>query len=839
MNKQSQISFSSPPPVAISGAGCLSAAGRNLEDNLASMLRGQRNLTPTPPFDVDHPCSYPVFAVPDTWLESTLKTSNSAADRCFILALTAAAEALATAGLTTPDSRTPMRIGICLGTVVGTSLEEESFYLQYFHGKCPEPEPATRFLAHPPARRLRTELGLDGPCMTVTTACTSGASAIAQAAAWITNGVCDAVLAGGTEKLSRVSLNGFVSLMIADRRSCRPFDQHRAGLNLGEGAGMLLLESAQSISRRNGEPIGWLLGAGNGCDAYHLSRPESGGSGLRRAISLAVKQAGIKPEEIAFINAHGTGTLDNDRVEGLVFQEIFPSIPFLSTKCYTGHTLGAAGAIEAALTLACLNQEIIPGTPEFSEADSETGAVPNLENRQLRASTALSTSLAYGGNNLALLLAGVEKNREIQDKLDSSPAGHIITWRNQPKSEALHSKSGAESANVPEEKQTSAGMFEKKRSSETPETILLRGVGTAGGFGCGAEALRQALKDTPAAKQTVNIRTPTGEVRRPAFLCDTKPLSDYVSKKELRRVDHFSRMTTLGIALALEDAGLYDYDRRRIGAILCTGLGSNQSTFSFIDSYLRHGDTGASPLLFSASGNSGALANASILLGLTGPSLTVCQPENGASVGLLTAIQWLRLRLADIVVVGAVEEYFPLRGYVLEKLGLLADHETIQPFDFTRDTAIVAEGAAFLALTRAEKLTTRPPIAELEADLRDPRNAPHEWPEMQPILIGADGNSCRSAPYAEMVKTQPGADWRSFTSFFGSMPASLPMHLAIAALTLDRRETLPMHPCTLPDNKKHITPQNTVPQAIHCLEAGKSGDNSLFSLALANSERLQ
>ncbi len=540
MNTECKQPSSFQASIPIAGAGCISAAGKNLSDNLVSMLRAERNPVTAPLIVPAHPVSCPLFAVPDQWLKSAVEQIPQPEERCLILALTAALEALTASGLATPEARSSMRIGICLGTVVGAALEEESFYRQYHSGGCPEPEPVTRFLANPPAGRLRRLLGLSGPCITVTTACTSGAAAVAQAAEWIRNGVCDAVLAGGTEKISRLSLNGFSSLMIADRSLCRPFDRERAGMNLGEGAGMLLLESSASVARRQVDPCGWLLGWGNACDAYHLSRPEPNGDSLRKAVNTALFRAGIGKDEIAFINAHGTGTPDNDRVEGAIFRQDFPRTPFLSTKYYTGHTLGAAGAVEAALTLACLNQGIIPGTPEFSGPDPEIGNVPNLHNRCLGKFIALSTSLAYGGHNLALAIAGAAA-RPVKDQSSESAVFPLPPTGTEPRAGSDIVPKTYENYALP----ATSRSFSREPAGGEREPLLIRGIGTAGGFGHGAENLWQALRAPPRPRQTIRIRTPAGEIKKPAFLCDTSPLADFVPKKKLRRVDHFSRMTTL------------------------------------------------------------------------------------------------------------------------------------------------------------------------------------------------------------------------------------------------------------------------------------------------------
>jgi len=393
----------SAEPVLITGAGCITAAGRNLPETMASLFAGTRSPAAPTRFRTDHPIAYPVFEIPDTWIAEQIPDA-SPHRRCADLGWIASREALNMAAL--DESGLPSaRAGLCLGTVVGAALEDEDFYTSFHAGGCPDVTPAERFLQANPAFMLHKRLGITGPYMTVTTACTSGAAAIAQAASWIRAGVCDLVIAGGVEKLSRLSYDGFVSLMIADAEPCRPFDRDRKGLNLGEGAGVLILESETSARNRGAPVLGRLLGEGNTCDAYHLSRPRPDGDGLRRAVQEALKQAGLGPPDIAFINAHGTGTLDNDLMEGKLFASMFPHTPFHSTKGCAGHTLGAAGGIEAVLTLGCLREGRLPASAGFTHPDPDVGATPVTDVTPVRGSVALSTSVAYGGNNTALIFA--------------------------------------------------------------------------------------------------------------------------------------------------------------------------------------------------------------------------------------------------------------------------------------------------------------------------------------------------------------------------------------------------------------------------------------------------
>ncbi|MDD2558973.1 MAG: beta-ketoacyl-[acyl-carrier-protein] synthase family protein [Desulfuromonas sp.] len=390
--------------VAISGSGCVCAAGMGLDAAFKAMLTGVRNPQPPQAFSTTHADTYPVFEIctplpaPGTDAE-LLRTTR--------LALSAAMEALANAHLGREQLR-GLKVGVCIGTTVGSAMNNEEFYRDFRHGKAPNMSPIERYLRSNPAAALARHYELDGPCQVVVNACSSGTDAIGLGAQWIRSGVCDVVLAGGADELCRTTYNGFSSLMITDTKACRPFDVSRRGLNLGEGAGLLVLESAASLKRRGQQARGYVLGYGNAMDAHHLTAPHPQGRSLQVALKYAMAEAGIGAQELAFINAHGTGTPDNDKVEAQVLAALFPQVPFASTKCYTGHTLGAAGAIEAALTLQALEQGQIPASAGFTEIDPELGRGPVTTVTPVRGRAALSESLAFGGNNAAVVL-GLEE----------------------------------------------------------------------------------------------------------------------------------------------------------------------------------------------------------------------------------------------------------------------------------------------------------------------------------------------------------------------------------------------------------------------------------------------
>ena len=387
--------------IAVTGLGCLSGAGMNLAETIDNMFRNQRFPHPPQRFSTDHPVSYPVLELRDDF-QLPLDKQETVYTRTSQLALAAALEAIAHAGLSAEQLR-GKRVGVCIGTTVGCALNCDDFYRSYKEGDNPSLQVIERFRRSNPAAVISRQLSLNGPTQVVVNACSSGTDAIGIGASWLRAGACDMVIAGGADELSRVTYAGFSSLMITATEPCRPFDVNRKGLNLGEGAGIVVLERADEC--RDKQQRGYVIGYGSACDAHHLTAPHPDGLGLIRALQEAFTTAGVTPEQIAFVNAHGTGTPDNDRIESHVLKKVLPGVPFLSTKGYTGHTLGAAGGLEAVFTLACMQRGEIPANIGFADADPALAGTPVAVNTPVDAAYALSESLAFGGNNAVLIFA--------------------------------------------------------------------------------------------------------------------------------------------------------------------------------------------------------------------------------------------------------------------------------------------------------------------------------------------------------------------------------------------------------------------------------------------------
>lgn len=391
--------------IIVSGVGCICALGNTLPGCMESLFNGVQKCGSPRNISIDRPEHYPVFEVDESVLPSKFNTDQLG--RTAQLAIVSAYQAVEDAGYSLQDLRN-LRVGVCVGTTVGSSLNNEKFYRQFRQGQEPDMTEMERFFRSNPAEAVAKEFCATGPVQTVVNACSSGADAIGLGMAWLKMGFCDLVIAGGSDELSRISYLGFISLMISDTQGCKPFDAERKGLNLGEGAAMLVLTKKQvrSTAYCNLERYA------SSCDAYHVTAPHPEGRGLRRALQSILQHNDISSEEIAFINAHGTGTPDNDKVEMKVLAKLFPTTPFFSVKGGTGHTLGAAGAIEAAITAACLQRQEIPASIGFSSCGEKDAFSPNTERKNICGRFAISQSLAFGGNNSVLLFSKSGQKRD-------------------------------------------------------------------------------------------------------------------------------------------------------------------------------------------------------------------------------------------------------------------------------------------------------------------------------------------------------------------------------------------------------------------------------------------
>lgn len=395
--------------VVITGWGCVSPLGGDVATTWASLLRGDsaRGEITCIPVEGCRVTKGAQATLPE--LTEVPKREISRLSRASRLAIPAAREAMADAGILNSKGLSVFsRLELSISTTACGMEHGESFLhdiwsrnLRHLASKI------SRYPAHQQIGDLQQHLGFSGPSMIVSNACASGANAIGHAADLLRAGFADIVLVGGYEALCELVFCGFDSLQALDPHLCKPFDLHRRGLMLGEGAAFLVIETSAHANKRGAKIKGRLAGYGHTTDTHHITQPDPTGAPLEKAIQRALLQAGLKPSEIGYLNAHGTATIFNDGAEAVAFARVFAEdlggVRISSTKAAIGHTLGAAGTLEAVFALECLRTGDIP--PQINS----THPIPKLATclaqpgDKLTKPAVLSVNLGFGGSNAALV----------------------------------------------------------------------------------------------------------------------------------------------------------------------------------------------------------------------------------------------------------------------------------------------------------------------------------------------------------------------------------------------------------------------------------------------------
>lgn len=379
------------PRIFISGAGVVSAIGFGKDETLASLRSLRSGIAPVKYLETQLGDVLLGEVKADNAALAALCGADSRLPRTSLLGIIALKEALSQAGFE-DLSGMPLIGGTTVG---GMDLTEKTFpHYNALHDCGSSTEAIAEHFGGAPWST------------TLSTACSSAANAVIMGANLIRSGRASKVAVGGAEALSSFHLNGFNSLMIVDKDPCRPFDATRAGLNLGEGAAFLILESEESLKERGGRPLATLSGFGNACDAYHQTASSPEGEGAFLAMKKALESAGLKPSDIDYVNAHGTGTPDNDAAESAALRRIFGEAlpPVSSTKAFTGHTTSASGSIEAVICLLALSEGFIPSQLNWKQADPAC-IIPAVDAAPRPLRHVLCNSFGFGGNDTSLLIS--------------------------------------------------------------------------------------------------------------------------------------------------------------------------------------------------------------------------------------------------------------------------------------------------------------------------------------------------------------------------------------------------------------------------------------------------
>ena len=405
--------------VVVTGIGTINPLANNVENSWSNLISGKSGIDNITSFDTTN---LPVkFAgeVKDFDANDYMgKQHARKLDRSAHLSIFAAEQALLDAGLDT-ESRLGDEVGIVLGTGIGgIGATEDAVRIYDTRGPSRiNPLAITQLMPNSSTGQVAIRFGIEGPSLTITTACAASANSVGEAKNLIERGVVDTVIAGGTESgTTPMTIGAFAQIRAlstnneSPKEACRPFDKNRDGFVMAEGSTILVLENEETAKKRGAKIYGYVDGYGSTTDAYHITAPSEGGEGAVRAMKKALEDAGVNKEEINYINAHGTSTPINDKNETMAIKSVFgenaKSITISSTKSMTGHLLGGAGAFEAMVSLLVMQNNKVPPTINLTTADEECDLnyTPNVS-IDLEVNKVMSNSFGFGGHNGVLVFS--------------------------------------------------------------------------------------------------------------------------------------------------------------------------------------------------------------------------------------------------------------------------------------------------------------------------------------------------------------------------------------------------------------------------------------------------
>lgn len=581
----------------VTGIGVMSPLGRGAEATMKRLLAGDRAFGPVTLFDTTGSKSRIAAEVSGVAAADVAPEGQAGSwSRTDALSVFAVREALQHAGVHPGQTPVDLVLG---GTTAGMYETEE--LLAWLSREPDAIKPMSQMLSHPlssTADHVRAAVGPFRFMRSVCSACSGGANAILLGAAWIRAGVSRCVVAGGADGLCRLTYAGFGALSAVDPGPCRPFDKRRAGLNLGEGAGFVVLELEDSARARGAKPIAELRGWAIGAEAHHITNPESEGATAARVMASALRSAGLSPSDIDYINAHGTATPLNDSMESAAIRACFgpaaKSVAVSSIKGQIGHTLGAAGGIEAAVTAMAVARGVVPPTGGLEEVDPACELEHVTQARELPVRAAMSNSFGFGGTDTALIFTAVDA-------------------------------------------------FPEPKPPVRREVVIVAAatIGPLGVLGSN-ETDRYFEPGAPPASGPVAFQA-----------------SEHLDIARARRLDRAGRLSTVVVQKLLRDAQIDPTDPQRaleLGAVMGGAFGSVDGSTAYMARIHERGVKYASPVDFPNLVPSSPVGHASIYLGLRGPVFAVADLGATAECAIATAADLIAIGEGEVLAAGSVEE---------------------------------------------------------------------------------------------------------------------------------------------------------------------------------------
>jgi 3-oxoacyl-[acyl-carrier-protein] synthase II len=591
----------------VTGLGLVTPLGTSVEATWTRLVRGERALRPIRLFDASAQRASVAGEVDGVELPRGAPEVTGAWSRTSVMALAAAGEAMRMSRLAPGASR----VGLVIGGTTGGMFETELLLARLLV----EPDfrdPTCSLLAHPltaTGERLDETLGPFARVRTLSSACSSGSNALVVAAGWLLAGEVDAVVAGGSDGLCRLTLSGFNAIAALDPEPCRPFDRRRRGTNLGEGAGFLVLERAETARSRGVAPVAELAGWAIGSEAHHITHPAPDGAVVAALIARALDRARARTSDVDYVNAHGTGTVANDETEAAALVRALGDqvgrVPVSSSKGQIGHTLGAAGAIEAAITALVVARRTIVPTAGLEEPDPSLGIlhVPGKGREVPRVRVALSNAFGFGGMDTVLVFAQPDLGRE-------GGAGPTLAARPSP---------------------------------PAPSVVVIG----AAIFGPSGLHPSEECADLPAGRFAGGVAA------------DPDSLLDPVRS---RRLDIVARLGAVVVERALEESGA---PRDGTGVILGRAFGSVDGCAAFMRRVVEKGPRSASPAEFPNLVTSAPIGHVSIYGELRGPTFGTSDLPASGETAVVQAWQLIAAGEATRMIAGSAEPRGDLGARVL------------------------------------------------------------------------------------------------------------------------------------------------------------------------------
>ena len=626
--------------------------------------------------------------------------------RTALMGMLALGEALDEARLT--SDQLP-KVGFISGTTVGGMDMSEQYYLDYLNGDAHK-EYIAVYDCGSCSEMTAAHFGKFAFATTLATACSSAANAVIQGANMIRCGKADIVVVGGSECITKFHLNGFNSLMILDTKPCRPFDATRSGLNLGEGAAYLVLESAESAKRRGVQPQALLSGYGNACDAFHQTASSPDGEGAFRAMKEALKLAGLQPADIDYINAHGTGTPNNDVSESQAMMRLFGQVPPVSsTKPFTGHTTSASGSIEAVFCILALQHGFLPVNLNWSQP-MDNGVVPVAKPEKKALKHVLCNAFGFGGNDSSLLIS---------------------------------------SAKVPELVEGPTDKMTVLRQAQQPDSIFVL-------------SAKQISMQHPLSEEWIEnpimYEVPFTRSIDPNF-------KEYVSPIEARRMGRILKRALATSKEALKAAGCDTVDAIMTG----TGFGCIENTEFFLDALSNEGEQLLKPTYFMQSTHN--TISSLVAIQTKNYNYNATYAHKGISFESALHDAWLQFHLGKIgsALVGCHDEMTETFHSIMKKGGVMgqddercgevavsvvlsSDGSALRPFDGPQGPQ--AQGPQPLCRLTGLKMLHQPTMNNLmDAVTTMLQSADRSLADVDYILTGISGNHENDKAYLAETKT--------------------------------------------------------------------------------------